>query len=105
MVAPAAIPNVAVADVGVDTLILLTEIPAPGLIDIPVAKPDPVILTETFLPSGPSDGLILVSEGRSTTVNGSDPVVPPAAVTVMLRGPNDACLLYTSDAADERSSV
>src|SRR2546426_42093 len=87
------ITSSAVAVVALETTTLPTMMPVPLAVTVvaPSTKFDPVRVTGTLVPRGPDDGLIASSAGTpGTTVNMRALLVPPAVLTVMLRGPGAA---------------
>lgn len=91
-VAVAAMVKVAVIDVGLETVTLLTEIPLPAgtfTVDPSVEKLVPVRVTDTLLPRTPVFGAIEVSVGGGTDVPLSDTGEPPiAALPVSVNVPS-----------------
>ena len=84
-VAPAAIVNVAVTEVSLTTVKLLTVMPPPPPPPVPATpvapvRPAPVKVTETAVPRAPVVGLIEASVGP-VTVNVTFPVVPIGVTT------------------------
>jgi hypothetical protein len=83
-----AMVNVAVIDVLLTTVVLLTVMPVPlRPIVAPAAKSVPVSVTATVCPSVPELGLTEVSEGAGFTVNACEALVLPALVTVTFWAP------------------